>query len=96
MNWLIVLLVVVATYRLTRVFTADRIMDRFRAWAERTNSTLGYLITCDWCLSIWLAPIPTALVILFPGNRLVVGGLVALSASALTGLMSLLERKWDR
>ena len=96
MNWLIVLLVVVATYRLTRVFTADRIMDRFRAWAERTNSTIGYLITCDWCLSIWLAPIPTALVIVFPGNRLVVGGLLALSASAGTGLISLLERRWDR
>jgi hypothetical protein len=95
MSWLMLLLVVVATYRLTRLVTADRILDGFRAWAERSNSTVGYLVTCDWCLSIWVAPLPTAAVLLWPDNRLVLGVLVGLVASAGTGLLSLVERKVD-
>lgn len=95
MSVLMVVLVVVATYRLTRLVTADRILDRFRAWCERSNSTLGYLVTCDWCLSIWVAPWPALAVVLWPGNRAVIFGLLALTASAGTGLLALLERKVD-
>jgi hypothetical protein len=95
MTWLMLLLVVLATYRLTRLVTADRILDRLRAWAERSNSTLGYLVNCDWCLSIWVAPWPTVAVLALPGNRVVLGVLVGLAASAGTGLLSLLERRLD-
>jgi len=56
---------------------------------------IGYLATCDWCLSIWVAPIPSALAVLFPENRLLLVALVALSASALTGLIAGIEGKLD-
>ncbi len=88
--------VALATYRITRLFTADRIMDWARAWAERRSAWLGYLITCDWCLSIWLAPPVAALMVIWGDNRLVLAALFALAASALTGLLSIVEARLDR
>ena len=95
MTWIMLILVVLATYRLTRLVTADRVTDWFRAWAERSNATLGYLVTCDWCLSIWVAPWPALAVVVWPGNRAVLIVLVGLAASAGTGLLSLAERRLD-
>lgn len=92
---LLLLLVVLATYRLTRLVTADRITQRFRAWVVAQNRTLGYLVTCDWCLSIWVAPAPVAVATLWPTNRLVWACLAGLGASALTGLLSLAEARLD-
>lgn len=93
---LLTVLAVLSTYRLTRLVTADRILQGFRGWVVLRNRTLGYLVTCDWCLSIWVAPLPAAGVVLYPENRLVVAVLVGLSASAVTGLLSLGEARLDR
>lgn len=93
---LLTVLAVLSTYRLTRLVTADRITQGLRAWVVRRNRTLGYLVTCDWCLSIWVAPLPAAGVVLFPENRLVVAVLLGLTASAVTGLLSLGEARLDR
>lgn len=96
MNALMVTLVALATYRLTRLVTADAIMQPFRDWvANRGRARLTYLVTCDWCLSIWVAPVPTLAVVLWPTNRLVIAAIVALGASAVTGLVSLIERRMD-
>lgn len=87
--------VVLAVYRLTRLVTADRIMDWFRAWVEARSGWAGYLVTCDWCLSIWVAP-PVVFAGIVWGELLpvrVVFG--ALAASALTGLLSVAERRLD-
>lgn len=88
-----IILVALSTYRLTRLVTADRITQKLREWLIARGEMLGYLATCDWCLSIWVAPIPSSLVIMFPGNRLILVGLLALSASALTGLLAGIEGK---
>ena len=97
MTALTLALVALATYRLTRLVTADKITERFRDWANgRKRSWPGYLVGCDWCLSIWLAPLPTVAVILWPDNRAVLAALVALSASALTGLIATVEQRIDR
>jgi hypothetical protein len=91
--WFIV--VALATYRLTRLVTADKITEPIRRFVEVRSQWLGYLVTCDWCLSIWVAPLP-ALVAIRAGDRWwVQAGLVALGASALTGLFSLVERRLD-
>jgi hypothetical protein len=95
MTPLLVALVALSTYRLTRLVTADRITQRLREAILARGEMVGYLATCDWCLSIWLAPIPTSLAVLYPDNRLVLIGLLALSASALTGLIAGLEGKLD-
>jgi hypothetical protein len=48
-----------ATYRITRLFTRDVILEGFRNWWWKKfppeSSKLGYLLTCEWCLSIWVA-----------------------------------------
>lgn len=95
MTGLELLIVGLATYRATRLFTADRIMEGVRVWISDRSSWAGYLITCDWCLSIWIAPIMASTMMFFGGNRLVLVGLVALAASAMTGLLSLGERRLD-
>jgi hypothetical protein len=85
-----------ATYRLTRLMTADRITEPLRSWIETRSATAGYLVTCDWCLSIWIAPWPALLLVVAPDAPLVRWGLSLLAFSALTGLMSLAERRLDR
>jgi hypothetical protein len=92
--WFVV--VVLAVYRLTRLVTADRIMDWFRAWVEARSGWAAYLVTCDWCLSIWVAP-PVVWVGMVWGELLAVRVVFgALAASALTGLLSLSERRLDK
>lgn len=96
MTTLLVALVALATYRLTRLVTADQIAEPLRrAVIARNPGWAGYLVTCDWCLSIWVAPWPALAAALWPDNRAVWVSLVALAASALTGLLSLVERRWD-
>lgn len=92
--WFIV--VALATYRLTRLVTADKITERVRSFVEVRSQWLGYLVTCDWCLSIWVAPLPTLFALRAGDRWWVQAGLVALGASALTGLLSLAERRLDR
>ena len=95
MTWLTLALVALATYRLTRLVTADRITDRLRDWCQGRGEMLAYLSGCDWCLSIWVAPWPSVAVVLWPDNRAVYAVLLALTASALTGLLATVERRLD-
>ncbi len=92
----LIVLAALSTYRLTRLVTADRILQTPRAWIVTRSRWLGYLVTCDWCLSIWVAPAPAVAVVLWPENRIIWGALIALSASALTGLLSLVESRLDQ
>jgi hypothetical protein len=84
-----------ATYRLTRLVTADEITKKVRGWIVDRSEWFGYLVTCDWCLSIWVSPVPTMLVLNWGDEMIVKVGLVALALSALTGLLSLFERRLD-
>lgn len=96
MNALLLTLVALATYRLTRLVTADAITQPLRDWVgDQGRPRLTYLSTCDWCLSIWVAPWPTVAIVVWPTNRVVIAILVALGASALTGLVSMVERRLD-
>ena len=62
-------IIALAVFRLTRLITTDTIFEslRNRLWAKFPphKSKLGYLITCDWCTSIWVASIvvPSAMII---------------------------------
>jgi hypothetical protein len=48
-----------ASYRLTRLFTRDMITAPFRNafWKKfpPESSYIGYLSTCEWCFSFWIA-----------------------------------------
>lgn len=91
------LLAALATYRLTRFITADALFEPVRERLEGLCEDRGwhrgtYLLNCDWCLSIWLAPIPAVAVTFWPDNRAVIVTLLVLTFSAVTGLASVWER----
>ena len=48
-----------AAYRMTRLVTTDVILNpiRKKIWKKYPpqNHNLGYVITCDWCSSIWVS-----------------------------------------
>lgn len=91
--WL--LLFGMATARLTRLVTADFIFERFRVWADVKAQSFGYLVSCDWCLSIWFA-VPMAFGwVLFRENGLVQVVVLVLAFSLATGLITNLEKKVD-
>lgn len=91
--WL--LLFAMATARLTRLVTADFIFERFRVWADVKAQSFGYLVSCDWCLSIWFAaPMGFAWVELRE-ERLVQVVVLTLAFSLFTGLITNHEKKVD-
>jgi len=94
--WLMVLLVWLTIYRATRLITDDdfpasiavrgRVTDR---WGE--NSWQNYLVTCPWCLSIWLGAVVVVAADFMLDDGLAAPALVWASASAVTGYLSVLE-----
>lgn len=65
------ILIVLATYRLTRLFTYDVITKFIRDWFEPHSSdtflgTLGVLINCPWCTGLWFALLVSFLYALSP------------------------------
>lgn len=88
---LALLLAVLATYRLTRLVTTDRILDAPREWVQARFDRLGYLVGCDWCSSVWLAPWLVGPAVLWPTNRVVLVVLGVLAASGVTGFLAAKE-----
>lgn len=57
MDLIALLFAALATARLTRLVTADRITDAPRNWIIRRlprESLLAYLLVCSWCSSIYV------------------------------------------
>jgi hypothetical protein len=80
---------------MTRLFTADEITKGLRGWIADQSSWAGYLITCDWCLSIWIAPLPAVALLRWSDRLPVQIALLALALSAITGLLATIERRLD-
>ena len=89
------LLIALATYRLTRLVTTDTLTTPAREWVQARYDRLGYLVGCDWCSSMWLAPGPVLLGVLAPDSTwsLVVLGIPA--ASAVVGITATLVGRWE-
>jgi len=97
---LLVILAAFATYRITRFITADALFEPVRERLEalcedRGWHRLTYLLNCDWCLSIWIAPLPASVIMFWPDNRALILGLIILTLSAITGLASTFERSLE-
>jgi hypothetical protein len=79
-----------ATFRIARLMTIDVIFDdmRNKIWEKRPPHThkIGYLFTCNWCMSIWVASPLVICYTIIPTATLLVSSIFALSAIA--GLIS--------
>lgn len=75
-----------STYRLTRLVTTDAITAPVRDAVWRTHppetSKLGYLLTCDWCTSIYAASALEISRTIAPRTTRAVETVLALSAVA--------------
>ena len=108
MSTILVVLTLLACWRVARLLTVDFIFDRPRRWAAGTEPdaepgdgqdlrpTIGYLVTCPWCMSIWTSPPLVAAAVLWPLNNYVLIGLFALAASGVTGILTVVEARLDR
>ena len=81
-----------ATYRITRLFTRDTILNapRNRFWDRYPpeSSKLGYLLTCEWCLSVWVASLLFVSAMISTVTVLVVA---PFALSAIAGLLTAYE-----
>lgn len=93
-TWLLFLIALGATLRLTRLVTADRITEAPREWLLHRwgdESLRGYLLSCDYCASMYVAPVVAGVTVAWGDNRVVVAGLLALTASMVAGLVA----RWE-
>lgn len=78
-------ILMLATYRLTRLVTTDVIFNKYREkiWNKYPveKEGLGYLITCDWCTSIWTSSLVVCMYKISPDIAIAVCGIFALSAA---------------
>lgn len=80
-----------ASFRLTRLVTTDVVFDKLREriWKKfpPEKGGVGYLITCDWCTSIWSSSL---LVLLY--KIVEEPTILAASALAISGIVGLTNR----
>jgi len=81
-----------ATYRLTRLVTRDSITAplRERVWRRFPPETtrVGYVLTCEWCASVWTASLLVVSSTMLTASRPV---LLVLAVSGATGLLTAYE-----
>lgn len=84
-----------ASYRVTRLFTRDMITAPLRNafWKKfpPESSYLGYLSTCEWCFSFWIAAAFVGGFIIIPSVISIIAIIYAVSAVA--GLLTAYEDK---
>ena len=75
-----------AIYRLTRLVTTDTILERVRekVWKKFPphKNGIGYLITCNWCTSIWVATLVFSMYKMATEPTIFVSTILSLSAFA--------------
>lgn len=94
MTWFELVIYGLATYRLTRLITRDVIAEPLREWVWRRKppekSKIGYLFTCEWCMSIWTASLLLASSIITDITDIAA---MVLALSAIAGMLTAYEDK---
>jgi multisubunit Na+/H+ antiporter MnhF subunit len=77
------IILALATIRITRFITTDTIFSRLREkfWSRfpPEKSMYGYLITCNWCSSVYAATLVMSMYRIIEGPALFVCSIFALS-----------------
>lgn len=85
------ILLLLATARVTRLLSEDKITERPRLWLTRKlegHSQLQYLIHCPWCLSMYVGAAAAGTWALWGGTMWYTIVTAALSASYVTGFLT--------
>lgn len=94
MTWFDLVIYGLATYRLTRLLTRDVIAEPIREWVWKRRppekSKIGYLFTCEWCMSIWTASLLLASSIITDITDIAA---MVLALSAIAGMLTAYEDK---
>lgn len=89
------ILLSLATFRVTRLITRDTIMEPIRNlfWKKfpPEKSYIGYLSTCEWCFSFWIGSAFIISSIIIPSVTYIVA--TVFSVSAIAGLLTAYEDK---
>lgn len=94
MDIITLLLAVLATYRLTRLVTTDRITQAPRnriIQALPRESLLSYLLVCDWCASMYTGAAVAGAWWAWGDSVAFTAVMAALALSAATGFLTRLE-----
>ncbi len=102
MSGWVVLVYALAVARVTGLVTVDEItrpvrdailrrLDEHRRW----HMALAYLVTCQWCASIWIAAVAVALALPWGTSPWLLAPALVLAASQVTGMASHLGRSQD-
>lgn len=67
MNWLDLVLLILASFRLTHLLVTDSITEPIRQRLESVRF-IGELITCYWCAGVWVSGGLVALHLIWPGG----------------------------
>lgn len=72
-----IIIMMIATYRLTRIIVFEKIFKFFRDFVKaRTRysllNTLRFIITCPWCMGVWMALIVVLLFFIIPYGEIIV------------------------
>lgn len=92
MRMMLIVSLIVATLtvaRLTRFIIDDQLTIGFRRWTLQKwgdTSWQSYLITCPWCMSIWIGILIMPVAALWP-SIWVIAPLSVPAASMITGLL---------
>jgi hypothetical protein len=71
------IILILASYRLTRIVVFEKIFKFFRDFIKNYNryyffSTILFIITCPWCAGVWMALVTIVFFYLVPfGNLLI-------------------------
>ncbi len=88
--FLIYAIYALAVARATRLVAEDKILERPRIWALARlpeDSLIGYLLTCRWCVSVWLSLPAAAVAVLWGSKPWFLIPATALAFSHITGLL---------
>lgn len=91
---LTLLLTALATARLTRLITTDRITRTPRVWALRKlpdGHLLAYLVICDWCVSVYVGAATAAAWWAWGDQHAFTAATAALAFSHITGWLAARE-----
>lgn len=89
------ILAALATVRITRLVTSDRLTERPRLWLltqvirrRGEDALLAYLITCTWCVSVYTGAAVAGAWYLWGDHRIFTACVAALAFSYVTGWLT--------